>query len=272
MISPFIRGDFGKSALGSDYFRLGPCNVYFGNQTPTTLTGTGTRNTTNLKQLDGTGTFFTSELSVGDYIVFSTTYTGAPFRVTKIIDNDTLEVNADLPAITNSPIYKLNLIYLGGVDAVSLKWKLNKVDLKASQYGDTAADRAVTGYEVSVEMGLTSPTLERLNATIQGFDLQYNSTTGEIEGGAFTLRMGELDSDIAGELHLIRIVGGNDSIDPLDHIVVYKAVPMVDAEVKYDAASQLSIKQTFNAYVDRTRLFNNSPVIFSVGNVTLTTP
>lgn len=266
----FIEGTLGNSALGGRYLRLGPCNVYFGKENPTQLTGTVDRDATNLKELDGTGTSFTTELKVGDYIIFDLAYTGVPYRVVSITNNTILLVDRDLPNLTNSNIYKVELIFLGGTDATTLKWKVNKADLKISQEGDSAADRAVTGYEVSVEMGLAQPTLERLDAIVQGFFTQLDSNAN-YKGGAFTLPIGQMDSEIAGELHLIRIVKGAESNDSLDHIRIYRAVPVTDSEVKYDASSQLFVKQTFNVYVDKTRKVNGAPVIFTVGDITFDT-
>lgn len=264
---PFSQGILGKTALGSDGLRLGPCNVYYGKENPIQITGTGNEDAIDTKKLSGTGTSFTTELKVGDWIVFNNTYTGVPWRVVKINSDTELLVDRDLPDLTSNNIYKVDLIYLGGTDATSLKWKINKADLKVSQEGDAAADRAVTGYEVSVEMGLASPTLERIDKIVQGFIAQFD-TNGNYKGGAFTLPIGEMDSEIASELHLIRIVKGAESTDPLDHIRIFKAVPVVDSEVKYDASSQLFMKQTFNVYVDRTRKVNGKPVIFAVGDIT----
>ncbi len=268
-VKSYIPGSLGISALGSDYFRLGPCNVYYGKLDPAALTGTVTRDTVNLKELDGTGTQFTSELKVGDYIVFDLSYAGIPWRIVSIIDNGTLLVDRDLPNISASNFYKVDLINLGFTDATSLKWKVNKVDLKASQMGDSPADRATTGYEVSVEMGLTNPTLERLDRIVQGFIAQFD-VNANYKGAAFVLPIGQFDSEIANELHLIRIVNGAESIDPLDHIRIFKAVPVTDTEVKYDASSQLILKQTFNAYADYTKKINGAPAIFAVGDVTFT--
>jgi hypothetical protein len=269
-VKSFSLGSLGSSALGSNNLRLGPCNAYYGSDDYIQLTGTADRDAVNLKELVGTGTSFTTELKVGDWILFSTTYTGIPYRVVKINSNTSLEVDRDLPSLTGTNIYKTDLIFLGRTDATTLKWKVNKADLKASQEGDSPADRAVVGYEVSIEMGLAEPTLERLDRIVQGFIAQFDSS-GNYKGGAFTLPIGQSDSEIANTLHLIRIVKGQESSDVLDHIRIFKAVPVTDSEVKYDASSQLFMKQTFNAYIDRTKKVNGAPVIFVVGDVTFDT-
>lgn len=263
----FITGNLGSSALGSDNLRLGPCNVYFGKEQPIQLSGDVSRDTTDFKKLIGTGTFFQNELKIGEYIIFDSNYTGIPYRIVSITNDTELLVDRDLPNLNNSDFFKVELIYLGGTDAVTIKWKINKADLKISQEGDSASDRAVTGYEVSIEMGIAQPTLERLDAIVQGFIAQFN-TVGNHKGGAFVLPIGQMDSEIAKELHLIRIVKGVESSDPLDHIRIYRAVPVTDSEVKYDSSSQLFIKQTFNAYIDKTRKVSGAPVIFTVGDVT----
>lgn len=261
---PFISGEEGKSYLGSGTeLRLGPCNIYWGNQTGTALTGTA--DATASTAIVGTGTSFDTELVVGDYISFGS-ITDQTFRVVSITDATNITIDQAVTIVADS-MTKVSLLSLGGTDATTLKFGINKTELKESQKGDSPADMAVTGYMCEVEMGLTRPSLSRMDRILQGFSTFRNVGTGDIDGAGFGFPIGETDLEIVAPLHLVRIVKGAESTDPKDHLTILRAAPMVDAEDVKDATTQLIFKTMFRGYIDETTELGGVPLLFKLGAI-----
>jgi hypothetical protein len=260
-----IDGIEGASALGSNTLGLGPANIYFGNFSATTLTGT-VDTTSGDATVTGTGTAFDTELAVGD-IINIVGITGN-LQVASIASATSLELTANASAtVAGAAATQINAVNLGGVDGVTLKYGVKKTELKESQKGDNPADKAVTGYTCEIECSMTRPTLVRLEKVLQGFLLNRNITTAAIEGAAFTLPIGETDLEIAGQLKIVRISKGAESTDPLDVITVPLCAPNTEAETKYDATTQRMVKSMFTGYADENTLYNGKPVIFYLGSI-----
>lgn len=261
---PYIPGTIGESFIGGPNLDLGPANLYYGKTAGTNLTGTATASSS--ATITGSGTAFNTELTVGQYIKF-TSLTGV-YRVVKITSATSIDIDTAV-TVTADTMKRISLLALGGVDAVSIKLSVGLTELFESQYGANAADRVKTSFDASVEFGMTRPTLERMERTMNGLKLQRNATTGLPEAGAMFFNIGERDSTVWDELHIIRIRGTGESSNALDHITFFRAVPKPDVETKNDAASQIIFKQMFNVYQDDTRLnANGQPAIFAFGDYT----
>ena len=153
---------------------------------------------------------------------------------------------------------------LGGVDQVTLRFGVEKTDLTTAQTGTDAADKVVTSSFCEIECGLAEATLERLAATVQGFEV--NTVGASIVGYSFGPAIGERDSSILKQLTLIRVLDGIESTDPLDELVVFSAAANANAELTYDAASQRYIGTMFKAYRSPTLTsVTGRPVFFGGG-------
>jgi hypothetical protein len=328
-----IPGTSGSSFFGGPNLRLGPCNVYYRTKAQDNLSGTistiGTAITGTValdpvlgrgkSTVTGTGTSFTADVSVGQYVKIDTVVA----KIKRIISNTVLEVVEEFDAVAagedllpytttvtgtstafddelvvgdyiattvSGTVYmakvleivsatevtidagtlvagatedyrKFTAIFLGGVDAVTIKESVKKADLKYSQYGDSAADKAVTGGEVTIEMGLAQASLERQEATKQGFEIQRDDE-GLITGFGFGVAIGELDSEVEDQLTCVRIVGDVESTDPFDTIHFPRSVPMVDAESKYDSSSQRYMKTMFTCYRSEDHKLNGKSLFY----------
>jgi len=241
----------GNTIFGGPGYDLGACSLYYGDATPLQLTGT-VDNGTNANEIVGTGTEFLSELEPGMCISFSTSPTANVYMVTQVSSDTALKVHRDITEVlTNSNIYLVRLISLGDTSDISLKFKLNKTDLKAIQKGDNPIDRVVIGYEMTLETELTSPAISRIAYVLSGIDAEIDPTTGQYKNLLTYLPLGSKDSDNAKRLYLVRIRDGVESSDPLDTFTIFKACAEVDAEFKFDASSQRMFKVTFYCYPEQ---------------------
>jgi len=242
--------------------RLGPANMYWGDVNPVALTGTA--DATASTTIAGTGTAFTTELNVGDYIEFAS----LPLQVFRVMEitNDTEIVIDTAVTVTADDMSVVSLTWLGCSTETILRLGNLKTGLKESQKGDSDADMANTGYTCEVELGLTRAGLERLRRTMRGVVLSYDAS-GEIKGAGFTLNLGESDREIAAPLHLVRIVGGAESNNPKDHVVIPVAAPNTGAEWTMDATTQHVVQTMFKGYVDENTLINGKPVIAYLGDI-----
>jgi len=198
-----------------------------------------------LTTVTGVGTSFTNDFVVGDYIS-----AGANPRIAKIItitSNTSLTIESAAITAESNTFRKTDAIFLGNTDATTLKFSVKKAELKDSQYGDSAADQATTGADCSIEAGLSMASLERIEAVTQGFELEKNNS-GVVTGFGFGVSLGETDMEIARQLTLVKIVKGIESSNPLDILHFPLATPKIEAEAKYDAASQRYYKTMFTCY------------------------
>ena len=216
-----------------------------------------------LTTVTGTTTTFLTTLKVGRGITFD----GLTFgEITAIASNTSLTI-ANPSVILDSTAYRsFNAILIGGTDATTVKFSVKKAELKKSQYGESAANRVVTGAECSIEVGMVESSLQRLEATLQGLATKTDSN-GDYTGYGLGMALGEADSDIKYQITLVRIKGGIESSDPLDTIHFPECAPQTDAEFKYDASSQLSVKTMFNVYRSATNAYNGLELFGYAGDL-----
>lgn len=199
-----------------------------------------------LTTVTGTTTTFLTALKVGRGITFD----GITFGEITAIASDTSLTIALPSVILNSTAYRsFNAVLIGGTDATTVKFSVKKADLKKSQYGESAANRVVTGAECSIEVGMVEGSLQRLEATLQGLATKLDGS-GNYTGYGLGMALGESDSDIKYQVSLVRIKGGIESSDALDTLNFPACAPQTDAEWKFDSSSQLSVKTMFNVYRD----------------------
>lgn len=263
----------GSSFLGGPNLRLGPCLAFYGNFNTANLSGTISCGTAPEvgppavpavadDDVAGSGTDFQTDLKVGDVILASN---GALVRVISISSDTALKVSPAVYIPAASTYKKVDVIDMGGTDSTTLAFGLEKTDLMESQKGTTAADKAVSGYNCSVTMGLTRATPERLQAVNQGIRLIRDTTTAAVESIAFGFPAGETDLEITRELRLIRIRKGAPSTDPLDVVRILKAAPTSSAEQPKDASTQEILSVVFTGYIDEETVLDGMPLIFILG-------
>lgn len=216
-----------------------------------------------LTTVTGTTTTFLTTLKVGRGITFD----GLTFgEITAIASNTSLTI-ASPSVILDSTAYRaFNAILIGGTDATTVKFSVKKAELKKSQYGESAAGRVVTGAECSIEVGMVEGSLQRLEATLQGLATKTDGS-GNYTGYGLGMALGEADSDIKYQISLVRIKGGVESSDPLDTIHFPECAPQTDAEWKYDASSQLSVKTMFNVYRSAANTYNGLELFGYAGDL-----
>ena len=262
-----IPGTEGDSVIGKKTLSLGPAQALFGTLSPPLISGATITTTSASTAVTGTG--FTSANGVvsGAWLQITT---GTALVQVKTVTSATALVlmSAATESIAAETFSVYNVMDLGGTTKASFKYGLTKAELKESQAGDTAADRAVTGYNASIEVELTRATVARLESTTQGIQVVRDSSSGLIKGFGFGLPIGQTDLEIAQQLQLTLYKNGAISTDPLDVITFLKVAPMTDAELTYDAAGQRVYKVTFNAYIDPDTVLNGVPQIFTVGDIT----
>lgn len=195
------------------------------------------------------------------------TFDGVTFgEITAIASNTSLTI-ANPSVILDSTAYRsFNAILIGGTDATTVKFSVKKAELKKSQYGESAANRVVTGAECSIEVGMVESSLQRLEATLQGLATKTDGS-GNYTGYGLGMALGEADSDIKYQITLVRIKGGIESSDPLDTIHFPECAPQTDAEWKYDASSQLSVKTMFNVYRSSANTYNGLELFGYAGDL-----
>ncbi len=265
ILAGVVTGTEGSDATGSQYKELGPATVYFGKKTSTQPNLTGTITAAATTTVTGTGTQFTTELAVGDWILPATMTN--PVQVKSIASNTSLVVQGSAITVTGDTFKKAIQTYLGYNEAVTLKYGLTKTGMKSAQEGTNDADAAVTGYKCEVEFGMVAATPSRKAKVLQGWKLNRDTSTGLIKGQAFTFPIGQLDSNVWDELRIVRWRGGAESSAAMDTILITRAAPVADSEAKFDASTQMIFKTMFKGYVDDTVLFGGAPVIMSMGDL-----
>lgn len=261
-----IPGTEGNSVLGKSTLSLGPAQVLYGNISPSVVSGVTFTSTSASTAVTGTG--FTSANGIVPGVWLLPTTGTALVQVATVTSATALVLRSPATQTLSAVTVKIaDVVDLGGTTKTSFKFGLTKAELKESQSGDTAADRAVTGYNASIEIELTRATIARLEKVTQGFQVSRDPLTGLIKGFGFGLPIGETDLDISKQLMVTLYSGGAISTDPLDQITFLKVAPMTDAELMYDAAGQRVYKVTFNAYIDPDTVLNGVPQIFTVGDI-----
>ena len=261
-----IPGTEGDSVLGKSTLSLGPAQVLYGSITQSIISGVTFTSTAASTAVTGTG--FTSANGIVPGVWLLPTTGTALVQVLTVTSATALVLASPAPQTLAAVTVKIaDVIDLGGTTKTSFKFGLTKAELKESQSGDTAADRAVTGYNASIEIELTRATISRIQKITQGFQIVRDAITGVIKGFGFGLPIGQTDLDISKQLIINLYSGGAISANPLDQIVFLKVAPMTDAELMYDAAGQRVYKTTFNAYIDSATILNGIPQIFTVGDI-----
>lgn len=210
----------------------------------------------------GSGTAFSTEFAVGDYI----TSDGLTYaKITAIASATALTIDAATLLLNASAIRKFTAINLGGVDGVTIKSTTKKVGLQEAQYGESDADAVVTGGECSIELSITRSSLDRLAAIMQGFET--HKTAGVYDGYGLGVALGENDSDILKQLSVVKIVGGVESTNPMDTFHFPKVAPKTEAEWKYDAKTQRLTKSMFTAYRSADHVLNGKELFGYSGTI-----
>jgi hypothetical protein len=261
-----IGGIEGNSVLGKSTLSLGPAQVLYGNANNPVVAGVTFTSTSGSTAVTGTGFTTLNGIVPGAWLLPTT---GTALVQVAVVTSATAIVlaSAATQTLTAVTVRIADVLDLGGTTKTSFKFGLTKAELKESQSGDTAADRAVTGYNSSIEIELTRATIARIQKVTQGVQIVRDALTGAIKGFGFGLPIGETDLDISKQLYITLYSGGAISTNPLDQITFLKVAPMTEAELMYDASGQRVYKTTFNAYIDPTTVLNGVPQIFTVGAI-----
>lgn len=144
---------------------------------------------------------------------------------------------------------------LGGTDSITIMGEISKLDLVESQGGVTPQDKAITGQRWQVTAGLSRATLERLEAVVQGFELERNTATTIIAAHGVDL-LAQRDSDIAKQLTFKEVIAGEITTDPFGIIDFFSVAPGSESfEQVFDAATQRFFPITFEVF----KSLNTSP-------------
>jgi hypothetical protein len=144
-------------------------------------------------------------------------------------------------------IYTGENLLLGGTQGLAINKAIEKGDLTKDQYGTSPANRVVTGQSLSVSASLVELTLERLNASMQGFE-HYIATGGATLGFSWEDVLGQSDDKIERPLKFVLIEGDGETTDPDKIIYVPNAAPMVDTEITFDASTQRVLALEWHCY------------------------
>jgi len=154
---------------------------------------------------------------------------------------------------------------LGGTDAINFTQATAKLDLKESQAGDRAADKAIISQIPSISMGLARPTVERLANVLQGFHVEKDTGGNPIRIWGEDLT-GQKDSAIRKQITIVEIVDGAEAWnDPFRVVDFFLAAPSTEsAEWIFDATTQRYLNVSFLIYKHPTlKSDQNRPVYWA---------
>lgn len=154
-----LPGTSGSNFFGSRNMSLGPCNVYFGTDLKTALTGTVANSGTALTgtvalsgtTVTGTGTAFTTDLAIGNYVLIGSSYIG---KVTAIASNTSLTVSVSGTVGSGATIKK----------AVTTLTGTGTLFLTELEVGDSITFDGLSYATISAIASDTSATLESASA------------------------------------------------------------------------------------------------------------
>jgi hypothetical protein len=147
--------------------------------------------------------------------------------------------------------------YLGCTDQISITAEITKIELKCAQEGDRAADRAISAQRFIITLGLARSTVERLEETFQGFEVETD-TAGDPERIWLSDLQAQRDSDIWKQMTFFEIIDGVESTDPFGIFDFWRCAPMIESvELIYDAATQRYFGEVFETYRDSTHPDHN---------------
>jgi hypothetical protein len=157
-------------------------------------------------------------------------------------------------------------ILLGDTDSIVITKEVKKVELKASQKGDVAADKAVSGQIVTITAGLAQATIDRMEQVIQGFKAERDNLGATIQIHGVSV-LGQRDSSIAKRLTFKEIIDGveaDESTQFLHIIDFFKTAPSSESTaLTYDATTQRYYGVAFMAYQDETRQYQGANKFWS---------
>jgi hypothetical protein len=245
----------GSSIFGSKDGALGPANAYWRTEPQANLTGTISVTGTTVS---GTGTAFTTELEVGDWVALGT---GNVIRqVASIADNDDMTLTESATISSGSTIKKVVAIPLGRTGKISIQDGDKWAEIKFSQQGDSPANMVRVGNETMVEIEIAEAAASLLYSLNDSYNVQ--KTGVNIVSMARTLNIGTRHSDIWRQLTIVKLVGQGDSNENLEIVHFPLAAPDFETKIDFDASSQQLIPVKFNVYPDYTKLINGKPVIW----------
>lgn len=146
---------------------------------------------------------------------------------------------------------------VGGTDKWTLKKNVGKIELKESQAGSQAADKAVNSQSYSIEGGLSRMTVERLGELVQGIEVEKDSQDRPTRIWLASA-IGELDSSKWKQLTMFQEIAGaiaDPATQPFAVLDIWRAAPASEgAELVFDDASQRFYGVMFMSYIHRTKL------------------
>lgn len=127
---------------------------------------------------------------------------------------------------------------LGDTDQIEVLAEMTKIDLKASQQGDRAADRAVSSQIYTITAGLAKATVEILEDISQGLVIEKDTGGTPIRIWLSDITA-QRDSSIWKQLTFKEIIDGIESTDPFGIFDFWRACPSVDSNsMVFDAVTQ----------------------------------
>lgn len=262
-----IRTSNGKTFFGQDAGELGPANLYYNSAVRANITGT-IDTTAASTALSGTGTAFTTELTVGGYILTA----GNNLLQIKSITSNTAAVllkaaTATETNVTAKPFYT---VWLGQTQNVVLSDAQQFSPITFIQQGQSPTNQIETGYDAKLTVSIGEGSVERLTQIFDHIRASRDTVTANVEGYYRKLSIGSAHSDYWARLTLVKIKGGVDSTDPLEQVTFLRCAPMSNMNVTYDSTSQRVVEATFQLYKSDYYV-NGSPLLWYGGAMTGTT-
>lgn len=153
-------------------------------------------------------------------------------------------------------------LYLGCTETTSVNMAITKIEFKCSQEGDMPSDRAISGQSWTLNAGMVKSTVERVEPTVQGIEVEENTAGDPIRIWLSDLQ-GQKDSSIWKQMTFKKIVDGLESVYPFDIFDFWLSAPMVESlEMLFDATTMRIVPVVFNCYRDSNHPDHNGRATF----------
>jgi hypothetical protein len=262
-----IRINEGKVAFGQASGELGPCNLYWSSSVKPNLTGT-IDTTAASTTLSGTGTVFTTELTVGGYILTA----GGNLLQIAVITNNTTATLIKAATVTETTVTykKFTTVWLGETGNVVMNDAQEFSPINFIQQGNAAVNMVETSYTATVTCDIGEASASRLTQIFEHIKASRDATDGSLDGYYRRVSIGSAHSDYWDRLSLVKIKAGQDSTDPMERITFLRAAPLANIQVSYDASSQRVVQATFQLYKSQYYI-GGSPILWYGGSLAAST-
>jgi hypothetical protein len=226
---------------------------------------TGTIDTTNASTtLTGTTTLFTTELSVGGYIL---TAGGKLCQISAIASNTSATLKTAATSTETGVTYKkFTTVWLGKTQNVVMSDTQSMSPITFIQDGQNPVNMIETGYEASLTVDIGEASASRLTQIFDHIRASRDPADASLDGYYRKVSIGNAHSDYWDRLTLVKIKGGADSTDPLEKVTFLRCAPSSNLNVTYDATTQQVVQAMFQLY-SSAYYVSGSPLLWYSGSL-----